>query len=106
MVRFILSDIFWCCAVFVSIIWAIYGWLWAIKEKDKITPEWLNNFGVSLSDYLGSFFGFCCIRLLARRLQLTGTSFGIFEVILLIIAFIGVTGYTYQIGAILDKYSK
>src|SRR3989339_1332201 len=105
MSQLVLSNGFWVFACGVSAIWAAYGGFCEYEEKKEhevnICPH---VFVAIVSELLGAFAGFCCVRILARRLMITGLSFGVFEVALLIGAFVGITGYTYKIGEIIEKY--
>ena len=104
-----LAWLFFVFAVVFSAFWAVYG----VKqekediqvgnekikeEKNKRTMYSIKRLGVILSEFVGSFAGWCCFYILIYRIQYC-TFIGLngVDVFLIIGAVIGMAGYSYKI---------
>jgi len=94
------SPCFWLLAVLCSLFWGIYG-LNVHEEKGKC--RCIINFGVFLSEFLGSMGGWISLSVLIFRLKNYGNELGVFDATLVIVAIGGIIGFSYKIGEALSK---
>ena len=93
-----LSDYFdywvWFALAF-SILWGIYGYNYARKNKGDI----IERLGAFLAGFIGSFAGWSCFHILTIRLQMPQlySNMDFVDIFLIIGAFIGMTGYAFEI---------
>lgn len=101
-------------AVLFSAFWAVYG----VKEErqnirvenekvkeegNKRTMYLTKKIGIILSEFVGSFAGWCCLYILGVRLG-NYSEFGGIEIFLTIGAVIGIAGYSYKIVESVEKW--
>ena len=91
---------FWPLAIVCSLFWGIYG-LNIHTEKGKCCC--ITNFGVFLSEFLGSMGGWISLFVLNFRIENYGKELGIFDATLVIVAVVGIFGFSYRI---VDAFGK
>ncbi|MDP3142491.1 MAG: hypothetical protein Q8N14_00880 [Candidatus Omnitrophota bacterium] len=113
------TNLVWLClAVLFSAFWAVYGVKEEIQdirvENEKIeekgnkrTMYLTKKVGILLSEFVGSFAGWCCLYILGVRLgfpKLSYLAFGGIEIFLTVGAVIGIAGYSYKIVESVEKW--
>jgi hypothetical protein len=91
-------------ALIISTVWGIYGW--HCKVKNEVDNKWIEKAGAALSEFLGSFLGWCCLYVLIVRFRVVPNIIGGFDIFLGTVAVVGITGYSYRIVEALAALSK
>ncbi|MCX5699798.1 MAG: hypothetical protein NTX01_08935 [Candidatus Omnitrophica bacterium] len=108
----VINLIFWLIAFSLSLFWGFYGCKVTDKYIKKLKDlldwkNWKNNIepgGIFLSEFIGSFAGWCCFYIFIYRIQYR-TFIGLngVDVFLIIGAVIGMAGYSYKIAEVVKK---
>ena len=95
-------------ATVFSVFWGIYGWHYERKEYklnyDK--DDRVFGMGAVVSEFVGSFAGWCCLHILAVYLSSSYVKFENGAIFLAISAVVGMAGYSYKIASLVDKFRK
>jgi hypothetical protein len=98
--------------------WGIYGCktiredIEVEKEAEKKTRKmyFTKRIGIFISEFIGSFAGWCCLYILVVRLfrfpKLDFSAFGGTEIFLTIAAVIGIAGYSYELTRLTKEWKK
>lgn len=106
---FVIWFIIWICfAIPCSVLWGIYGCI-DDSEDDK---KWakhicIKRIGVFLSEFIGSFAGWCCLYIFTVRFASCPLKkLGSFDMFLIIGAVVCMAGYAYKIVDLIDNLKK
>ena len=110
MIKSIFVNSWWLLpATVFSIFWGTYGWYY---EKEEYKLDYNNKddkvFGIGavVSEFVGSFAGWCCLHILAVRLFSSYVTFVSADIFLAIGAVVGIAGYSYRIAELVGKFGK
>jgi RsiW-degrading membrane proteinase PrsW (M82 family) len=91
-------------AILFSIFWGVHGFQYEKERKEG--NAWIIA-GAFLSEFIGSFAGWCCFYIfVVRHPQFTYEAFTGADIFLVIGAVIGMAGYSYRIAELVEKYKK
>jgi hypothetical protein len=88
-------------ALLFSTIWGIDGYNYERKKNNRIEQA-----GAFLSEFMGSFVGWYCLHIFSVRIQQPDSysKMGTIDIFLLIGAFIGISGYSFEIHKLISLW--
>jgi hypothetical protein len=98
------------CAFFVlaalfSVFWGIHGVSYAIKDDKKKYDDFHDKVilgGYFISEFIGSFFGWVSLYVLSIHVIDSPSSIGTVDVLLILGAFVGMSGWAYRIFELIE----
>lgn len=93
-------------AFLFTIFWGIYGWKYIEEKKEYKDKRLIEKVGDFLSEFIGSFAGWCCFYILTVRLHEPFDKIGGVDIFLIISAIVGMAGYSYRIVELIETYLK
>lgn len=94
-IKTIINQWLW-VAVLASLFWGVYGWRYEKVKKIK-------KAGNFISEFIGSFAGWCCFYILTCRLEIPYSKIEAVDIWLIIGAVVGMAGYSYRIVELIEK---
>lgn len=92
---------YWLCFAFVfSGIWGIYGWNHVLGDSK------VEKTGLFVSEFIGSFAGWCCFHILTVRLHPPYSTLESADIFLATGAVVGMAGYSYRIVEFINSKAK
>jgi hypothetical protein len=91
-------------AVAFSVFWGIYGVCYEKCDTKCSLCDWITMSGAFISEFIGSFAGWCCFHILTIRLY----SYKVesVDILLIIVTVVLMAGYSYKLIGLLKEYSK
>jgi hypothetical protein len=106
MINWLINHWLW-FAIPLSAFWGVYGVAEDKNEKENWEKHlWIKWPGIFISEFIGSFAGWCFLYILALRLSKDIINFRIVDILLAIGAVVGIAGYSYKIGEFIANYTK
>lgn len=88
----------------LSIFWGVYGYNYALKNKEVEKGDKIGLAGAFVSEFTGSFAGWILLYIFIIRLQMPNMILGSFDIFLASVALLGISGFFYRIIESLTKW--
>jgi hypothetical protein len=96
---------FFVLAALLNMFWGVHGVSYAIKEDKKECGDFHDKVIISgyfISEFIGSFFGWVSLYVLSIHVTDSPGSIGAVDVLLILGAFLGISGWAYRIFELIN----